>query len=155
MAEEKEKLIVLDESKLAAFVGAYEPMIDPHHSPMEQHAVLADDCWLRNFFGCWYQPGGFDLLPYYVERLQQDGFSRVPDYTGIPVFHILPKVLPERQSLPLFTPEEQEDALAEIIGNVGEDVGVPMIDSGETHHTAEAWPQSLAVLEEGETDNDL
>lgn len=147
MAEEKEKLITLDESKLQAFVAAYNPLIVNTDADALQHVILADDCWLRNFFACWYTPGGIDLLPFYTERLTQEGYVRRPDFTGTPVFHLVPVTIPTRQSLPLFSEEEQLEALEEIIGSVGEDVGVPMVE-GETHHTAEAWPQSLSILDE-------
>lgn len=144
MAEEKEKTSI-DLSKVEAFVAAYNP-VNPSDGVGCMNAEEFADDRLRNFFGCWRDPGVPDALPAYVEELVAQGYARGLTWDGVPAFFVSPTRTPRRIEAPLFTPEEQDAAQREILG-IGADTGSPTLLPGENHDIVREYPHDITTIE--------
>lgn len=144
MAEEKEK-ISIDLSKVEAFVATYAPVNSYDECAVANAEEFSDDR-LRNFFGCWRDPGMPDALPAYIEELTAQDYTRGVTWDGVPAFFVTPTRKPRRIEAPLFTPEEQDAAQREILG-IGADTGSPTLLPGENHDVVREYPNDITTVD--------
>lgn len=146
MPEEKEDFRFLDESKLDAFVRMYAPVDPSDEFAIAKAEEYADDR-LRNYFGCWREPGMPDELPLYIQELIGRGYERGTTWDGVSAFFVIPLRTINRVSAPLFTEEEQDEAQRDVLG-IGEDIGSPTLLPGERHDIVKSYPQDITKIED-------